>query len=72
MQVIAAPPTPLSATIRPPDVEADEEAIANLRAAESLIADALIWARVAPWSDSLCNDISRMHANLRHLLQGLA
>lgn len=58
--------------IQPSEAEAADHALADLRAAESLVASALVSAETAQWGDQMRGDIGRVLGNLRHLLRELA
>ena len=58
--------------IQPSEAEAADHAMADLRAAESLVASALVSAETAQWGVQMRGDIGRVLGNLRHLLRELA
>ena len=58
--------------IQAPEVQAHDDALANLRAAESLITQALDVALAAQWAWPIRCDIARIQGNLRSVLRDLS
>ncbi len=58
--------------IQPSEAEAADNALADLRTAEELVASVLVSAETAQWGEQMRGDIGRVLGNLRHLLGQLA